>query len=274
MMINLLICGNSGVRDGMILTALSLVKSSSRAVTMYIGTMELCELDARYTPITEEDAALIDEILKEGNPDSRAVLLDMGEGFKRTMLESKNIGTSYTPYTMLRLVADMYELPDKLLYIDTDVLFRGDVGELYDVDVSEYELAAVKDYYGHRFISPRYFNAGVLLLNMTAMKKSGLFERARSLCIEKKMLLCDQSALNRCVKRKLLLPRRFNEQHKLMHDTVLQHFSMRIRWIPLRTEKIKPWQPELLHERLGIYCYDDIIARWQEIRSNGYKTGG
>lgn len=270
-MINLLICGNSGVRDGMILTSLSLVSKSSRAVTLYIGTMDLTELDPRFTPISEDDARLIDGILKEGNPDSRAVLLDMGEGFKRTMLDSRNIGTSYTPYTMLRLVADMYGLPDKLLYIDTDVMFYGDVGELYDINVEDYELAAVKDYYGHVFIAPRYFNAGVLLLNMTEMKKSGLFERARRLCVEKKMLLCDQSALNKCVKRRLLIPRRFNEQHKLMPDTVLQHFSMRIRWIPFRTEKIKPWQPDLLHERLGIYCYDGVIERWERIRDNGYR---
>lgn len=259
--IKILMCGNVGVVKGMILTALSLSAYSEREIVMYIGTMDLSDLDGRYQPATESDRALIEAALKRSNPNSRCVLLDFGEMFRRELMDSKNLRTAYTPYAMIRLFADeVSELSDKLLYLDTDTLFLGDVGELYDVDIVGYEMAGALDYFGRVFINPRYMNSGVLLLNMEELRATSALRAAREMCRVKKMLLMDQTALNRCVKRKLYLPRRFNEQHGLYSDTLVRHFSMTIKWLPyFHTETVKPWQFELVRTRLGINAFDGIF---------------
>ena len=73
---------------------------------------------------------------------------------------------------MLRLLADMVpNIPDKLLYLDIDMMIGDDLSKLYNIDVSEYEYAAVKEKYGSIFIRPDYINAGMLLMNMKKKKK-------------------------------------------------------------------------------------------------------
>lgn len=267
-MINVLICGNDGVYDGMLLCTLSIIKHSSRKINLFIGTMDLTELDERFVPISEEKVAVINKLLKERNPESSARIIDFGENFRRELINSKNVKTGYTPYAMIRLFADECELlPDKLLYLDTDVLLSGDIGELYDIDVENYDLAGVRDNYGSFFIYPNYLNSGVMLWNLKAIREKGIFRRATKLCNDKKMLLMDQSAINKYAKKKLILPRRFNEQAKNRSDTVVRHFSMRIKWFPvIKTVKIKPWNFDLIHEKLGIHEYDDIFATFENIK--------
>lgn len=267
--VNIFMCGNSGVGDGIILAALSLVKHSDRVINLIIGTMDLSNIDVRYTPVSRADADTVEKILTERNPDSRVTLVDMGREFRREMSGSKNLESSYTPYAMLRLLADLFPMPEKLLYIDCDVLFARDVSLLWDTDVSDYHLAGVRDHYGRWFINPNYINSGVMLWNLKKMREDGVLAACRELCVKKKMLFFDQDAINKYAKRKLYLPSRFNDQHGYKKNTVIQHFSMYIKWIPFRTEAVKPWQPELMHSRLGLYEYDDIIEKWREIKSNG-----
>ncbi len=58
--------------------------------------------------------------------------------------------TAYcTPYTLLSLFADKIEnIPDKLLYLDIDMMAASDISELYNTDITDYEYAAVKEKYG------------------------------------------------------------------------------------------------------------------------------
>lgn len=267
-MIPILMCGNSGVLDGITLTALSLKKTSSRPISLFIGTMDISDIDPRFTPITDADAREIEEILKEAHPESRVQIIDFGENFRRELIDSKNLGTGYTPYAMIRLFADECELlPDKLIYLDTDVLLARDIAEYYGIDVENYDLAGSRDYYGKVFIRPNYLNSGVMLWNLKRIREKGIFRRATELCRKKKMLLMDQSAINKYAKCKLILPPKYNEQHKWHEDTVIQHFSMRIRWFPyIRTEKVKPWNFELIHKKLKLHYYDDIFEQFTELR--------
>ena len=267
-MINILVCGNSGVFDGMLLTALSIIKHCSRPINLYIGTMDLSDINPKFTPISEECAKTIENLLKEKNPESSARIIDFESNFREELINSKNIKTGYTPYAMIRLFADECELlPDKLLYLDTDVLLSGDIGELYDIDIENYDLAGVQDHYGRIFIYPNYLTSGVMLWNLKAIREKGIFRRATKLCNDKKMLLMDQSAINKYAKKKLILPPRFNEQHKNRKDTLVRHFSMRIKWFPIfKTEKIKPWNFDLIHKKLKIHEYDDIFERFESIK--------
>ncbi len=264
-MINLLMCGNRAIKDGLILSMLSVAKHTSEAVHLYIATMDLSDIEDRFVPLAQSDALLIEKILKGKNKNSTVTVVDMTDAYRSVLMGGKNEKSRYTPYAMIRLLADLYPLPDKILYLDTDVLACSDINELYSIDVNGYHIAGVKDHYGRWFISPKYMNSGVMLWNLGAMRNDGILKKCRELCYRKKMLLPDQSALNKYARIKYL-PSKFNDQHKLDEKTVLQHFSMRIRWIPFRTENIKPWNVEALHEKMNIHHYDDIIAEWQRIK--------
>ena len=61
-------------------------------------------------------------------------------------------------------------------------------------------------------------NSGVLLLNLANMKNNNSLTKCRKMCLERKMLLPDQTALNKCCNRKLFLPRKFNEQKERKED--------------------------------------------------------
>jgi lipopolysaccharide biosynthesis glycosyltransferase len=270
----IMMCGNDRVLRGMLLTVLSIAKYTDRQIELFIGTMDLSDIDKRYLPITEEGRVILESVLKEKNPESSVRLYDFGDSFKRDLINSKNLVSTYTPYAMIRLFADeIYsDIGDKLLYLDTDVILRGDISELYDIDVSDYHLAGARDYFGKiffSFISLKYLNSGVFLFNMKRMVEDGVFPKCRKLCNEKRMLLFDQHALNIHAKHKLALNRRFNEQRKTKKNTVLRHYAMTIRWLPyFHTETVKPWDRELIRERLLEYDYEDIYEKYDLIKAS------
>ena len=173
-----------------------------------------------------------------------------------------------SPYTLLRLLADeLPELPDKLLYLDTDILFNRDIRLLYNTDVEGYEYAATRDHYGKYLIHPRYINAGVLLLNLKEMRKTGILKRARALLRKKKLVFADQSALIRCTTRKKLLPQRFNDQKFLHRHTVVRHFSKRLFYLPYpHTANIKQWQVDEVHRIFRYHAFDDIVDEYLNLK--------
>ena len=96
-----------------------------------------------------------------------------GAAFCRKAVKLKKV--SVIP-VHIRLFADLIpEIPDKLLYLDADIMFNRDVHLLYDTDISAVEYAACPDHYGKYLIQPHYINAGVLLFNMKKARETGLF---------------------------------------------------------------------------------------------------
>jgi lipopolysaccharide biosynthesis glycosyltransferase len=151
-------------------------------------------------------------------------------------------------------------MPDKLLYLDADIMFNRDVHLLYDTDVTEYEYAAARDHYGKYLISPNYVNAGVLLFNLKKMKETGLLSKARELIKTKKLVFADQSAIIRSTTKKKMLPQRFNDQKFLHKHTVVRHFSKRLFWFPYpHTDNIKQWDVSRVHRIFRYYVFDDVL---------------
>lgn len=265
MRIPILYAGNQGVFDGMMISLLSTVNYCQEPLDVFLLTMDLSDRNPAFLPITEEQRVYLEALCREKNPASRVILLDAGAYYRETMLDSPNAETGYTPYCFLRLYADRFpEIPDKAIYLDTDTVLCDDIGKLYAEDVTEHELAGVKDRYGHWFFGFRYLNSGVLLLNLRMIRETGLFRRVLGDCARKKIFLPDQTAINRRVRRKKILPRRFNEQKRERQDTVIRHFSMTIVWFPrFCTQNVKPWQVERMHEILNNRMHDEILNDYQ-----------
>lgn len=267
-MINLLYCGNDKVFDGLLISLLSATKHTKETIRAYILTMDLSDVDENYQPISENHRLFLEDVIKKQKPTSRVTLIDITQIYKNSMLNSKNLKNHFTPYAQLRLFADTIpELPYKIIYLDTDTIVNGDLNELFKIDISDYELACVKDLYNwlnpYRWKVKKYFNSGVLLLNMKNIKKTKLFKNARELVANKKMISPDQDALNFLVKSKLMLPEKFNAKDKYYKDIVVHHFC-NVRKKGNFFFRVKPWHVDLVKEKMD--AYNDLLDEYLTLK--------
>ena len=272
-MINLMLCGNYKVFDGMLITLLSIAKYTRESLNVYLMTMDLRDIDEKFIPITEKERLIIENKLKEKNKENKVTLVDETDLYKNEMPKNINKNTHYTPYIFLRLLSDkVEELPEKILYLDTDIVCYKDIKELYDINMDEYEVAMARDFIGRKWIDVDYLNSGVVLMNLKNIRKSNCFEACRKMCVSRKMTLPDQTALNKCCKHKLIIEDKFNEQKKRREDTVIRHFSMQLLYFPvIRPRNIKPWEIEKVHEIYKINDYDDIYEEYLETKKKNLK---
>lgn len=265
-MINILFSGNDKVFDGILTCILSILKrtKSTKHFCFYVMTTDVTYIKLEYTAFRDEQITFLDEIVKEYHPENRVKKIDVTEFYQREFANCPNELAYCSPYTLLRLLADLIpDIPDKLLYLDVDILFQHDVELLYRYDVSEYEYAAARDHYGKYFIHPNYINAGVLLLNMRRIRETGLFTKARTLLREKKLLFADQSAIYRSTTKKLMLPQKYNDQKFLHKHTVVRHFSKRLFYLPYpHTANIKQWNLSAMYRAFGYSQFDDILYEY------------
>lgn len=273
-MINILLCGNEKVFDGALTELISITNKTKETIKCYIFTMDVSRIKPEYTCITDKQMKFLNKVVKSKKSDNEVIKLDITNLYEEEFGKCKNETAYCTPYTLLRLLADLVpEMPDKILYLDIDMMAGDDISKLYNIDVSEYEYAAVREKYGSIFIWPDYINAGMLLLNMKKIKETGLLEKARDLIKTKKMLFADQDAIYRSTTKKLLLQRIYNEQSKFnKKDTVICHFCKRLLLLPYpRTENYKQWHIEEVHKVLKCHAFDKDLEEYVKLKEEFEK---
>lgn len=266
---NILLCGNQKVFDGALTELLSITNRTKETINCYIFTMDLTRIKPEYTCITDEQIEFLNQVVKSKKQDNQVIKIDVTDLYEKEFGKCKNETAYCTPYTLLRLLADMVpEIPDKLLYLDIDMMANGDISKLYNTDITDYEYAAVKEKYGSVFIWPDYINAGMLLLNMKKIKETKLLEKARHLIKTKKMLFADQDAIYRSTTKKKILPRIYNEQSSFTReDTIICHFCKRLMWLPYpHTENFKQWQVDEIHKELKCHTFDKDLEEYLKLK--------
>lgn len=123
--------------------------------------------------------------------ESLTKIMQLGELYGRKLIildppeMSSEIVVSYglniSSYYRLMLASIIPENVDKILYLDVDVLIRGNLSELWNTDISEYLIAGVEDTigrFGRESIGLKcqdiYVNAGVLLINLKKWRELNL----------------------------------------------------------------------------------------------------
>ncbi|WEV37058.1 glycosyltransferase [Lactobacillus sp. ESL0677] len=274
---NILFCGDHHAEDGILIATLSLLKNAkAEELHIYILTMYTQSYKKKFHPFSKHAADYLLSLLTKQNPNNTLKLIDCtGLFVKEPPLA--NMGTHFTPYAMLRLFADeIPQLPDKILYLDDDVIVRRSLQHFYQQDLTNIEFVGTLDYWGrfffhnlheHKFFD--YINSGVLLLNLSLIKQTRLFARIRHLLQTKNVFMPDQSTLNHFAQFKRIAPRRYNEQYKLKSDTVIQHFTTSFRFLPVfHTQTVKPWEVERVHRILKLHEYDDILDYYLKLKDN------
>ena len=267
-MINLLLCGNKKFFDGALTQLISIKNRTNEAINCYIFTMDASRLNKEYICMTDDQIDFLNDVVKSKNHESEVTKIDVTEIYEREFLNCANEKAYCTPYTLLRLLADLIpEIPDKLLYLDIDIMVGKDISILYNINIEDYEYAAVREKYGSKLIRPDYINAGMLLLNMKKIKETKLLEKARKLIKTKKLLFADQDAIFRSTTKKLILPRIYNEQSSFNRkDTVICHFCKRLLLLPYpRIENYKQWNVEEVHSILKCHYFDNDLEEYKNL---------
>ncbi len=275
---NILYCGDKNIADGLVISVLSLLKHVSEPLNIFVMTLDTTIREQQILPVSLETVRCLDNHVKSKNEKSFVTRIDVTQLFCAA-LPMANIETRFTPCCMLRLYADLVpELPNRILYLDNDVVCRKECREFYYQELTGFEFAGVPDYYGRWFFRKNplhmdYVNSGVLLLNMDRIRETGLFAGCRDMCRDRKMFMPDQSALNKLAQEKKLCSRIYNEQRRMHRDTVLQHFTTSFRFFPwVHTLTVKPWQMEQMHEKLRLYEYDDILEEYIAVMAEIKET--
>lgn len=295
---NILYCGDEGIARGVLVSILSLLKNGEKHTessanhtspnnreaknhtlespeyTFYIATINYQGVK----PFKKTTADFLNQLVKKYNPQNQVILIDATKPFTKN-LPKKNMGSYFTPCSMLRLYID--KIPelnklDRILYLDYDIVCRKSIKDFYHTDLNNIEAAGVLDIYGkyfyhyHGLFKQDYMNSGVMLFNVPECLKTNMFERAVKLCAKRWMMLADQAALNKSISRRKLMPRKYNEQaERPKSDTVLHHFSNNFKFWPyFHVQKVKPFEIDKIHQILKITEYDDILNEYQKLKGN------
>lgn len=264
-MIEVLLCGNSAVEDGMLTVMLSIFRRTKTIEPFHITiyTADLTRIKDTYTPLSIESAMFFDRVAKSYNPLNCVERVDVRPLYEEEFGGCVNENCYCSPYTLFRLLADKNSAADKILYLDCDLLFNKDIELLYKIDIENVEYAASRDHYGKFLISPSFINAGVLLLNMKEIRRTGLFSRAREMLKVRKLLFADESALIKCTTSRRIISQRFNDQKFLYKNTVIRHFSRRLFYLPYpHVANIKQWQVTDVHSIFHYKVFDDILYEY------------
>lgn len=121
---------------------------------------------------------------------------------------------------------------DKILYLDCDIVVLKDIVSLFKIDMSDYTIAAVRDidhpiYEDQAFqisfsYSDKYFNSGVLLINLSNWRKNNIEEQLKEFCTKERNVYCpDQDALNKVFRGKWLeLPPYWNRFNLVQYEKI------------------------------------------------------
>lgn len=181
-------------------------------------------------------------------------------------------------------------LPDikKILYLDCDVIVNRSLKDLWDVDISGYACAGVRDRINDSIrlynrlnypMSDGYVNAGVLLINLERWRQDNIFEKSISIARKEsdKLKNHDQDLINMIYHGQIkMLPFKYN---------LLEYYLYTEEWLYLdrkyypeiieacKTPAIihfcmpqKPWHHECINPYKMLYYKYIAMTPWPELK--------
>lgn len=155
------------------------------------------------------------EVFNQGEITLEYLKVDIGR------FSSFPVKRHWQPTTYYRLLAPEIVPHEKIIYLDSDIIVNDDLANLYQIDLENHVLAAVRDasenYVRKYYFRPicRYFNAGVLLINKRLWKEKDVWARALNFIKSEadKIKYVDQDILNHLLENDWLeIDRSYNIQ--------------------------------------------------------------
>ena len=186
--------------------------------------------------------------------------------------------------TYYRLLLSYFVKVNKLIYLDCDIIVLDDIANLWNIDCSNVALCAIKDeadfYHSNRLNLQKYFNAGILLINMKKYRKKTLEDFVFIMNKYNKKIECqDQDILNIAFKDNVkFIDLRWNTNAVLYYNDIFSDSTITLKesYIAKDSPAIlhytgpsKPWQFTNNHPRKLEYlryllltkCYKNIVIQ-------------
>lgn len=158
---------------------------------------------------------------------------------------------------------------DKVLYLDCDLVVNGPIKELWNLDISNYSMAAlpdailsyniVKDYLGYDYYKEGYINSGVLLINLKYWRENNIQEKLIDYLNTHTVKLPDQDALNIILHGTI----------KFLHPKWNCHVGY-FSFPPIVIKEQKKYIKELWNKAVIIH-FSGLVKPWYKECVNPYK---
>lgn len=153
------------------------------------------------SPSLKEETKLFLKSL-ENNSTSINVLI-----YKKEVKEFAIQGLHVSPAAIIKFdLPHIFRDKNKILYLDSDILVRGDITPLFSIDIENNYAAVVKDFKPLTYkpsqlvklnvLHTAYFNSGVMLLNLEKLRKDGIRDKLYKYRASGINYFMDQDALN------------------------------------------------------------------------------
>ena len=178
------------------------------------------------------------------------------------------------------LFADMLpETVTRLIYMDADIICKGDILPLWQLDLQGKVLAAARDYGENRSCdriglkNGRYFNSGVLLMDLTKWRQQKLAQKLFQWLEQvggTKILWGDQDALNGVIDGEFVeLPKNFN--CIVINNTTLNEDLQAV--IVHYIDYVKPWHSYYVDSNAKeLYWQYVKKSLWSDLKPQDGKT--
>ena len=195
-------------------------------------------------------------------------------------------------YYRLLLPLILPEGIDRVLYLDSDIVVRGDIAPLYNADIEDVAVGAVTDMsegniamFNRLRYSERlgYFNAGVLLVNLRYWREHNILQECLDFALNysERIKFHDQDILNYVLReRKRRLPLTYNFQDGFMYNIATISLEKYEREL-LATEKdpivihyvaTKPWYKKCAHPYKDEFIKYKALTKWSKQRLVPYSV--
>lgn len=217
------------------------------------------------------------------------------ELFKKMPLTNSCSHVSVETYYRL-LLASLFPQYEKILYLDCDTIVLSPLRQLYSTNISEYYCAGVKDILAEdstkRLDLEKYFNAGVLLVNLERWRRDNIEQKLFDYVKENydKIVWVDQDVLNVVLQDGIhYLDPRWNAQigeyehcyttgfNKIGENAFILHYIGNNKpWMPLSKNPFKKVYMNYLHMagwecsiiKYSTYCFGYYICMSISILDN------
>lgn len=243
--------------------------------------------------VTDTDKAKLQKSMKYSEHKVDFLYIDNSKFLDYPGLHREGVHQTAAAYDRLFLPKVMPASVDKVLYLDDDILVRGDLRKLWNTDITDYPIAAVTDMSEavldyNRLGYPQkdgYFNSGVVLINLKYWREHNVIKTFIDIiCNHSNCIYAhDQDVLNIVFHdKKRTLPFIYNVQHGFYfkneyialdyrkykeeledarHNPVIQHFTGKKPWkINCQNPGAKSFLKYLRHSPWKFY----IRKGWKE----------